>query len=312
MDKDLKIFIAEEDGIAGKNLLNHLKETGFNNVITIPPQLDLTDQNHVRKFFFKEKPEYVFLATSVEGGIQANISLPAELSYINLQMQLNIIHSAYLSKVKKLLFFGSSCVYPRLCPQPIKEEYLLTGPLELTNEAYAIAKIAGIKMCQAYNTQYGTNFISAIPANIYGPNDNFDLKTSHVLPANIRKFHEAKISSVPEVVIWGTGKPRREFLYIDDFADACIFLMENYDRNEPINMGCGEDISIRELAFLIKRIVGYEGKIAFDRTKPDGMPKKLLDNTKIVKMGWKPKTSLENGIKATYDWYLKKIYRRKK
>lgn len=308
----MKIFIAEEDGIAGKNLLNHLKETGFNNVITIPPQLDLTDQNHVRKFFFKEKPEYVFLATSVEGGIQANISLPAELSYINLQMQLNIIHSAYLSKVKKLLFFGSSCVYPRLCPQPIKEEYLLTGPLELTNEAYAIAKIAGIKMCQAYNTQYGTNFISAIPANIYGPNDNFDLKTSHVLPANIRKFHEAKISSVPEVVIWGTGKPRREFLYIDDFADACIFLMENYDRNEPINMGCGEDISIRELAFLIKRIVGYEGKIAFDRTKPDGMPKKLLDNTKIVKMGWKPKTSLENGIKATYDWYLKKIYRRKK
>ena len=291
-------------------------------------------QAEVEAFFKSEKPEYVFLAAAKVGGILANNTYPAEFIYENLMIETNVIHHAYKAGAKKLLFLGSSCIYPRDCPQPMKEEYLLSGRLEPTNEPYAVAKIAGIKMCQAYNRQYGTRFISVMPTNLYGPGDNFDLETSHVLPALIRKFHEAKIreanlpevtsglkrsapptssersersSPVSSVTIWGTGTPRREFLHVDDLADACVFLMNRYEDSEILNIGCGKDISIRELADLIKEIIGFKGTIRYDRTKPDGTPRKLLDVTKITALGWKPKISLQKGIERTYRWYVENI-----
>jgi len=304
MNKNAKIFVAGHEGMIGTALIRHLKAAGFNNLITkSSSELSLTKQSDVHKFFLQEKPGYVFLTTIKEGGILANMAYPADLIYTNLQAQLNLIHFAWKTKVKKLLFLGSSCIYPKFCPQPMNEEALLTGLLEPTNEAYAVAKIAGIKMCQAYNQQYGTNFISVIPTNIYGPNDNFDLKTSHVIPALIRKFHEAKSEKRKKVVIWGTGTPRREFLYVDDFADACLFLMNNYSRSEIINVGYGKDISIKELAFLIKEVTGFDGEVVFDETKPDGMQKKLLDVNKMNALGWKPKISLRDGLEKTYEWF---------
>ncbi len=305
MSKDAKIFIAGYEGMIGTALVRCLKTTGFNNLITISSSLlDLTNQSEVHKFFLQEVPEYVFLAPIKEGGILTNTNYPAELIYINLQIQSNLIHFSWEAKVKKLLFLGSSCIYPKFCPQPMKEKALLTGPMEPTNEAYAIAKIAGIKMCQAYNKQYNTNFISVIPTNIYGPYDNFDLKTSHVIPGLIRKFHQAKTRKDRQVIIWGTGNPRREFLFVDDFTNACIFLMNNnYNQSEMINVGYGKDVSIKELALKIKEITGFNGELIFDNTKPDGMPNKLLDISKINKLGWSAKTDLKKGLKKTYTWF---------
>jgi GDP-L-fucose synthase len=305
MNKDAKIFVAGHEGMIGTALIRRLKAEGFNNLITKPSsQLNLIKQDDLREFFMTVKPEYIFITTSEEGGILANITYSANLIYVNLQIQVNLIHFAWETKVKKLLFWGSSCIYPKFCPQPMNEEALLTGSLESTNEAYAIAKITGIKMCQAYNHQYGTNFVSVIPTNIYGPHDNFDLKTSHVIPALIRKFHEAKEGKKEEVTIWGTGTPRREFLYVDDFAEACLFLMNNYNQSEVVNIGYGVDISIRELALMIKEITEFDGELVFDETKPDGMPKKLLDSSKIRALGWMPKTDLRTGLEKTYRWYL--------
>lgn len=311
MNKDAKIFVAGHEGMIGSAIIKRLKMTGFNNIITKSfSRLNLTQQNKVREFFLKEKPEYVFLATSEEGGILANMTYPADLIYTNLQMQLNLIHFAWKAGVKKLLFLGSSCTYPKFCEQPMKEESLLTGSLEPTNEAYAIAKIAGIKMCHAYNHQHGTNFISVIPTTIYGPDDNFDPKTSHVIPALIQKFHEAKLNledgKKEKIEIWGTGKPRREFLYVDDFAEACIFLMNNYDKTETINVGYGEDISIMELVLLVKEIVGFKGDLIFDETKPDGMLKKLLDISNMNALGWRPKIDLRTGLSKTYESFKQK------
>ena len=304
MNKDAKIFIAGHEGMIGAALVRSLKTAGFNNLITKSfSQLDLTNQSEVHKFFLQEEPEYVFLAPVKEGGILANTTYPAELIYINLQVQTNLIHLSWETKVKKLLFLGSSCIYPKFCPQPIREEALLTGLLEPTNEAYAIAKIAGIKMCQAYNKQYNTNFISVVPTNIYGPHDNFDLKTSHVISGLIRKFHQAKTKKDKQVIIWGTGNPRREFLYVDDFANACLFLMDNYDQSEIINVGYGKDVSIKELALIIKDVTEFEGELIFDDTKPDGMPHKLLDISKMNKLGWLAKTDLKKGLKKTYTWF---------
>jgi len=265
--------------------------------------LDLRDQTAVNEFFKKEQPEYVFLAAAKVGGILANNTYPVDFLRDNLLIQTNVIDAAYRYGSRKLLFLGSSCIYPKFAPQPIKEEYLLTGELEPTNEPYAIAKIAGIKLCQAYNRQYGTNFISVMPTNLYGPGDNFDLETSHVIPALIRKFHEAKIKGKDQVVVWGSGKPFREFLHVDDLADACLFLMHNYNSSEIINIGTGKDLSIAELAYLIKDIIEYDGNIIFDTSKPDGTPRKLLDVSKLFNMGWKPKISLEEGIRSTYSWY---------
>jgi len=304
MNKDTKIFIVGHEGMIGAALVRCLKTTGFNNLVTrSSSQLVLTNQSEVRKFFLQEKPEYVFIAPVKEGGILANTTYPADLFYTNLQVQTNIVHFACESKVKKLLFLGSSCIYPKFCLQPMKEEALLTGLLEPTNEAYAIAKIAGIKMCQAYNKQYNTNFISVVPTNIYGPSDNFDLKTSHVIPGLIRKFYQAKVERKKEVLIWGSGASRREFLFVDDFADACLFLMNNYNQSEIINVGYGKDISIRELALMIKEITDFDGELIFDDTKPDGMPYKLLDTTKMNKLGWSAKTDLKKGLKKTYTWF---------
>ena len=266
-------------------------------------ELELENQGAVQGFFEKEKPEYVFLAAAKVGGIHANSTYPAEFIFDNLQIQNNVIHSSYLYRVKKLCFLGSSCIYPKFSPQPIKEEYLLDGKLEPTNEAYAVAKIAGIKMCQAYNKQYGTNFISVMPTNLYGPNDNFDLQNSHVLPALIRKFVEARNAQSPSVTLWGTGKAKREFLYADDMANACVFLMEQYNGSDIINIGTGTDVSILELAQLIGESVGYQGKIVFDTSKPDGTPRKLLDVNKINALGWKAKVPLAEGVKKTIEWY---------
>lgn len=304
MNKNAKIFITGYEGMIGAALVRSLKTAGFNNLITKSfSQFDLTNQSEVHKFFLQEEPEYVFLAPVKEGGILANTTYPAELIYINLQVQTNIIHFACEAKVKKLLFLGSSCIYPKFCLQPMKEEALLTGLLEPTNEAYAIAKIAGIKMCQAYNKQFNTNFISVAPTNIYGPYDNFDLKTSHVIPGLIRKFHQAKVEKKKEVIIWGTGNPRREFLYVDDLANACLFLMDNYGQPEMINIGYGKDVSIRELALIIKDVTEFEGELIFDDTKPDGMPHKLLDISKMNKLGWSAKIDLKKGLKKTYAWF---------
>jgi GDP-L-fucose synthase len=304
MQKNSRIYIPGHTGLVGSALKRNLEGQGYENLICkTKEELDLMNEEAVREFFEKEKPEYVFLAAAKVGGIKANNDYPADFIYQNLKIQNNIIYNAYKSGVKKLLFLGSSCIYPRECPQPIKEEYLLTGPLEQTNEPYAIAKIAGIKMCQAYNRQYGTKFISVMPTNLYGPNDNFDPETSHVLPALIRRFHEAKENNQKEVVIWGTGKPKREFLYVDDLADACIFLMNNYQDNEIVNIGTGEDLSIKELAEKIKKITGFQGEITHDTAKPDGTPRKLLDVSKLHSLGWKHKIDLEEGVEKTYNWF---------
>lgn len=306
MKKNSKIYIAGHHGLVGSALVRNLQSQGYTNLILKSRnELDLLDAKAVSDFFVQEKPEYIFLAAAKVGGIQANNIYPAEFIFQNLQIQNNIINNAYLNKTKKLLFLGSSCIYPRDCAQPIKEEYLLTGPLEKTNEAYAIAKIAGIKMCESYNKQYGTKFISVMPTNLYGPNDNFDLESSHVLPALLRKFHDAKLENKKEVVMWGTGSPMREFLHVDDLADACIHLMNNYEGNEIINIGTGEDIAIKNLSLLIKETVGYDGEIINDTTKPDGTPRKLLDVSKLHSLGWHHKVSLEEGLKKTYDWFLK-------
>jgi len=306
MEKNAKIYVAGHRGLVGSAIVRNLESKGYTDIIVrTREELNLLDTKQVADFFSQEKPEYVFLAGAKVGGIKANEDYPADFIYQNLQIQNNIIHNAYKNNVKKLLFLGSSCIYPRDCTQPIKEEYLLTGPLEKTNEAYAIAKIAGIKMCQSYNKQYGTKFISVMPTNLYGPNDNFNLTSSHVLPALLRKFHDAKIHNEKEVVMWGTGSPMREFLYVDDLADACVHLMQNYVGDEIVNIGTGEDVAIRELAEIIKKIVGFQGEIVNDTTKPDGTPRKLLDVSKLHNLGWKHKTKLEEGIQTTYDWFLK-------
>ncbi|NCA93568.1 MAG: GDP-L-fucose synthase [Sphingobacteriia bacterium] len=305
MEKNSRIYVAGHRGLVGSAIVRNLKENGYSNIVTrTRTELDLLDSQKVSEFFKKEKPEYIFLAAAKVGGIYANDVFPAEFIFENLQVQNNIIHNAYLNKAKKLLFLGSSCIYPRECPQPIKEEYLLTGPLEKTNEAYAVAKIAGIKMCQSYNKQYGTKFISVMPTNLYGINDNFDLESSHVLPALLRKFHDAKLANAKEVVMWGTGSPMREFLFVDDLADACVFLMNNYSEDEIVNIGTGEDITIKDLALMIKEIIGFEGKIINDTTKPDGTPRKLLDVSRLHNLGWKHKTPLKEGIEKTYRWFL--------
>lgn len=308
MNKDSKIYIAGHKGLVGSAIVRALNAQGFNNLIVrTRAELDLKDQSAVNEFFAEEQPAYVFLAAAKVGGILANSSYPADFIYENLVIETNIIHAAYKNKVKKLLFLGSTCVYPKLASQPIKEESLLTGALEETNEWYAIAKIAGIKLCQAYSKQYGCNYISAMPTNLYGPGDNFDLETSHVLPALIRKFHEAKINDDASVEIWGSGKPRREFLHVDDCANACIHLMQCKEENEIINIGVGQDMSISELALLVKRVVGYKGAIRYNTTKPDGTPRKVTCNDKIKSTGWVPQVTLETGIEETYRWYLENI-----
>lgn len=305
MNKDSRIYVAGHKGLVGSAIVRALIAKGYTNLILrTRAELDLCDQSAVLEFFAREKPAFVFLAAAKVGGILANNDYPADFIYENLIIETNVIHAAYKNKVNKLLFLGSTCVYPKLADQPIKEESLLTGPLEETNEWYAIAKIAGIKLCQAYSCQYGCNFISAMPTNLYGPGDNFDLETSHVLPALIRKFHEAKIINSVNVEIWGTGNPRREFLYIDDCADACLHIMQ-YDIPDQItNIGTGCDLTISELAILIKEIVGYQGEIKYNVSKPDGTPQKLTDISKLKSSGWQHKISLEDGIKATYKWYL--------
>jgi GDP-L-fucose synthase len=307
MEKQSKIYIAGHRGMVGSAIKRKLEAEGYSNfVLRTSSELDLRNQQAVTDFFAKAKPDYVFLAAAKVGGIVANNTYRAEFLYDNLAIQNNIIHNAYLNAVKKLLFLGSSCIYPKLAPQPLKEEYLLTGLLEHTNEPYAIAKIAGIKMCDAYRAQYGCNFISVMPTNMYGPNDNYDLNNSHVLPALLRKFHEAKEEGKKEVVIWGTGTPRREFMHVDDAADACLFLMKNYNEPGLINIGVGEDLTIKELAAMIREITGFKGSIVFDASKPDGTPRKLMNVSKLNALGWKASISLKEGIKAVYhDHFLK-------
>jgi GDP-L-fucose synthase len=333
MKKNSKIYVAGHRGLVGSAIVKNLQSKGYTNLLLkTHKELDLLDQVAVAEFFKKEKPEYVILAAAKVGGIVANNTYRADFIYENLQIQNNIIHQSYLNDVKKLLFLGSTCIYPKNAPQPMREDSLLTSELEYTNEPYAIAKIAGIKMCESYNIQYGTNFISVMPTNLYGPNDNFDLETSHVLPALLRKMHEAKLNNTPKVEIWGSGKPRREFLYSEDMADACVFLLENRDfkdtytesdgtndsctpnsiknkeiRNTHINIGTGVDISIKELAETIKKIVGYEGELYFDSSKPDGTMVKLTDPSKLHSLGWKHKVELEEGIRRVYEWYLETI-----
>lgn len=305
MEKAAKIYVAGHRGLVGSAIVRNLQSHGFNNIVTrTSKELDLRNQQAVNDFYAQEKPDYVVVAAAKVGGILANDTYPAEFIYENLMIEANVIHGAYQAGVKKLLFLGSTCIYPKMAPQPLKEEYLLTGPLEPTNEWYAVAKIAGIKMCQAYHKQYGVRFISAMPTNLYGPEDNFDLKNSHVLPALIRKFHDAKESSAAQVEVWGSGKPKREFCYVEDLAEACTFLMENYDEPEFVNIGVGEDISIRELAELVKKVTGFEGEIVLDASKPDGTPRKLVDVSRIFSLGWRPKVDLEEGIRRTYQWYL--------
>jgi GDP-L-fucose synthase len=301
-----KIYIAGHRGMVGSAILRKLEKEGFTRLLTrTSAELDLRNQAAVQAFFGKEKPDYVFLAAAKVGGIMANNTYRAEFLYENLMIESNSIDAAYRSGVKKLLFLGSSCIYPKMAPQPLKEDYLLTGPLEETNEPYAIAKIAGIKLCDAYRSQYGCNFISVMPTNLYGPNDNYDLNTSHVLPALIRKFHEAKRDQAPCVTLWGSGKPRREFLHADDLADACFYLMQQYDEPGLVNIGTGEDLEIGELAQLIKKIVGYTGEIRHDRSKPDGTPRKLMDVSKLHSFGWKASIPLEEGIRRVYAEYQK-------
>lgn len=308
MKNDSKIYVAGHQGLVGSSIMRRLRAEGYNNfVLRTHQEIDLEIQRDVEELFNSERPEYVFLAAARVGGIFANNTYPADFIYNNLIIQSNVINAAYKFGVKKLLFLGSSCIYPKFAPQPMKEEHLLTGKLEPTNEPYAIAKIAGILMCQAYNRQYGTNFISVMPTNLYGPNDNFDLMDSHVLPALIRKFHDAKVEGKPYVEVWGTGNPRREFLYVDDLAEACLFLMDSYNESEIINIGVGEDIAIKELAKIIKEVIDYNGEIRFDSNKPDGSPRKLLDTGRIRALGWMPKTSLREGIEKTYKWYKSQV-----
>jgi GDP-L-fucose synthase len=302
MKKDSKIYIAGHNGMVGSAILRKLQAEGFTNfLLRSSKELDLRNQQAVNDFFNQEKPEYVFLAAAKVGGIVANNTYRAEFLYENLMIQSNVIDSAYQNKVKKLMFLGSSCIYPKMAPQPLKEDYLLTGVLEPTNEPYAIAKIAGIKLCDAYRSQYGCNFISVMPTNLYGPNDNYDLKNSHVLPALLRKFHTAKLEKSPTVEIWGSGSPMREFLHVDDLASACYFLMENYNEEGLVNIGVGSDITIKDLALLIKKIVGYTGELVFDSSKPDGTPRKLMDVSKLHAFGWKHQIELEDGIRAVYE-----------
>lgn len=306
MEKNAKIYVAGHRGLVGSSILRALDRAGYKNVVYRTHQeLNLTDFQAVKNFFEQEKPEYVFLAAAKVGGIWANKTHKAEFIYENLQIQNSVIKNSYDNGVKKLLFLGSSCIYPRMCPQPIKEEYLLSGYLEETNDAYAIAKISGLMMCRAFRQQYGVDYISAMPTNLYGYNDNFDLETSHVLPALMRKVHEAKENNAPEVTIWGTGSVLREFLFVDDLADALVFLMNEYSGEEHVNVGTGTDVSIKELAQLICKVIGYNGKLVFDTSKPDGTPKKLLNVSKINSLGWKAATELEDGIRKTYEWYLK-------
>jgi GDP-L-fucose synthase len=304
MEFGKKIYVAGHRGLVGSALCRTLKQLGYDTIVTRTfDELDLRDQHAVRDFFQQEQPAYVFLAAARVGGIQANNMYPADFIYDNLQVQNNVIHYSHLSGVKKLCFLGSSCIYPRLAPQPMKEEYLLDGKLEPTNEPYAVAKIAGIKLCQAYHRQFGSNFISVMPTNLYGPNDNFDLQNSHVLPAAIRKFIDARNAGAPAVTIWGTGTPRREFLHVDDMADACIYLMQKYDESDIVNIGVGKDVSITELHALVKKVVGFSGSIQYDNSKPDGTPRKLLDVSKIHALGWKARISLEEGVHSTVAWY---------
>ncbi|MCT8977288.1 GDP-L-fucose synthase [Clostridium sp. CX1] len=306
MNKDSKIYVAGHKGLVGSAIVRNLRARGYENIIgRSHSELDLTNADKVREFFKEQKPEYVFLAAAKVGGINANNKAPADFIYENLMIECNVIKAAHDSKIKKLLFLGSSCIYPKMCPQPIKEEYLLSGYLEETNEGYALAKISGLKMCQFFKKQYRDNFISVMPTNLYGPNDNFDLQTSHVMPALIRKFHEAKINNKPYVEIWGTGKPLREFLHVDDMADACVYLMENYDGEEHVNIGTGREVTIRKLAKIIANIVGYKGELKFDDSKPDGTPRKLLDVNKLNSLGWRYKIELEEGIKEVYQWFIK-------
>jgi GDP-L-fucose synthase len=304
MEKQSKIYIAGHRGMVGSAIVRKLQKEGYTNLLMATSlELDLKNQEAVSTFFSKEKPEYVFLAAAKVGGIYANNLYRAEFIYDNLMIECNVLHEAYKNKVKKLLFLGSSCIYPKRAPQPLKEDYLLTGPLEETNEPYAIAKIAGIKLSDAYRAQYGCNFISAMPTNLYGPNDNYDLEKSHVLPALLRKFHEAKLSGEKSVVVWGSGKPLREFLHVDDLADACYFLMREYNEEGIVNIGVGEDISIKELALLIRNIIKYEGEIVFDASKPDGTPRKLMDVSKLRTLGWKATISLKEGLEKVYREY---------
>lgn len=307
MNTSSKIYIAGHRGMVGSAIHRNLSAKGFRNIITrTSKELDLRNQQQVTEFFAAEKPDYVFLAAAKVGGIMANNTRRAEFLYENLMIQSNVIHQAYLNNVTKLLFLGSSCIYPKLAPQPLKEEYLLTGELEYTNEPYAIAKIAGIKLCDAYRSQYGCNYISVMPTNLYGPNDNYDLQGSHVLPAMIRKFHEAKVNDAPQVELWGTGTPRREFLHADDLANACVYLMEHYNEPGLVNIGTGEDLTINELALLIKKITGYKGELVYDRSKPDGTPRKLMDVSKLHALGWKASIDLEEGIRGVYEEFKKK------
>jgi GDP-L-fucose synthase len=302
MNKDSKIYIAGHRGMVGSAILRQLQKEGFQNfVLRTSAELDLRNQSAVQNFFEAEKPEYIFLAAAKVGGIQANNIYRAEFIYDNLAIETNVIHASYLNKVKKLLFLGSSCIYPKNAPQPMKEEYMLTGELEPTNEPYAIAKIAGLKMCESYARQYDSNFFTVLPCNLYGDNDNYDLNNSHVLPALLRKFHEAKINNDSSVVVWGSGKPKREFMHVDDLADACIFLMQKYDTKDSINVGSSEEVTIAELAQLIKKITGYNGELLHDASKPDGVMRKLIDSSRINGLGWKPKISLEEGIRKTYE-----------
>lgn len=300
-----KVFVAGHRGLVGSALVRRLQGEGFENLaLRTRAELDLTDREATFRFFERERPQYVFHAAAKVGGIMANSTYPADFIRENLAVALNVVEAAHRFGTEKLLFLGSSCIYPKLAAQPIREEYLLTGELEPTNEPYAIAKIAGIKLCQSYNRQYGTRFISVMPTNLYGPGDNFDLNTSHVLPALIRKFHDAKVAGDPEVVVWGTGKPCREFMHVEDLADACVHLMRTYEGSEIVNVGVGEDVSIRELAELVGDVTGFKGRIVFDTSKPDGTPRKLLDVSRLARLGWKARTPVREGVEQTYQWYL--------
>ena len=302
MDKNAKIFVTGHRGMVGSALVRRLHAGGYTRILTAPrAELDLLDQHAVHDFLLRERPDYLFIAAAKVGGIQANNSLRADFIYQNLMIEANLIHGAHLAGLQRLMFLGSSCIYPRDCPQPIREDYLLTGPLEATNEPYAIAKIAGIKLCESYNRQYGRQYVSVMPTNLYGPNDNYDLATSHVLPALIRKAHEARLRGDAEYVVWGSGTPRREFLHVDDLADACVYLMERGYDGGLLNIGCGEDVTIRELAETVMDVVGFEGRIVYDTSKPDGTPRKLLDVSRLGRLGWHAKTSLRDGIRQAYD-----------
>lgn len=305
MNKDAKIYVAGHRGLVGSAIVRRLQKDGFQNLVfRTSSELDLKEQAAVREFFAVEQPDYVILAAAKVGGILANDTYPAEFIYDNLMMEANVVDAAYRNGVEKMLALGSTCIYPKMAPQPLKEEYLLSGPLEPTNEWYAVAKIAGIKLCQAYRKQYGCDFIAAMPTNLYGPGDNFDLEKSHVLPAMIRKFHEAKLNGSASVTLWGTGAPLREFLHVDDLADACLFLMDEYSGADIVNIGVGHDISILDLAHIVREAVGFDGEIEFDTSKPDGTPRKLVDTTRINAMGWQASIDLEEGVKSTYQWFL--------